>query len=204
MLPMTSRQSLEPDIWLDQHGDVLFKYALVRLRDHSLAEEMVQETLLAALQSHRKFAGQSSERTWLVGILKHKIIDHFRRASRERPLENPEPVSDHVAQLFDQSGYWHHDRGPIDWGADPTRDFEHKEFQKILERCLSELPQRTASAFALREMEEMTSEEICKVLDVTTTNLWVMLHRARAHMRHCLEMKWFGKKDRGDQSADVV
>ncbi|HEY7546808.1 MAG TPA: sigma-70 family RNA polymerase sigma factor, partial [Blastocatellia bacterium] len=170
------------------------KYALLRLRDHSLAEEVVQETLLAALQSHNKFAGQSSERTWLVGILKHKIIDHFRRSSRERVAETSEPMPEHVAQLFDQSGYWHHDIGPIDWGSDPARDFERMEFQKILDRCLSELPHRTASAFALREMEDMSSEEICKVLDVTTTNLWVMLHRARAHMRHCLEIKWFGKK----------
>ncbi|MEW6210708.1 MAG: sigma-70 family RNA polymerase sigma factor [Acidobacteriota bacterium] len=192
---MTGRQALEPDIWLDRHGDALFRYALVRLRDHSLAEEMVQETLLAALQSHDKFAGQSSERTWLVGILKHKIVDHFRRLSRERPAD-PDPISPEVAQLFDESGYWHHDQGPVDWGADPARDFERMEFQKILDRCLSELPQRTATAFALREMEEMTSEEICKVMGVTTTNLWVMLHRARAHMRHCLEMKWFGNQSR--------
>jgi RNA polymerase sigma-70 factor (ECF subfamily) len=192
---MTGRQALQPDVWLEEHGDVLFRYALLRLRDTSVAEEMVQETLLAALQSHHKFAGQSSERTWLTGILKHKIIDHFRRASRERAADPPDPMSEDAARLFDESGYWHHDIGPVDWGANPLRDFEHKEFRKIIERCLGELPQRAASVFTLREMEEMASEEICKVMGITTTNLWVMLHRARAHMRHCLEMKWFGKKD---------
>lgn len=190
---MAGKQAFEPEVWVDRHGDALYKYAMMRLRDPALAEEAVQETLLAALQAFEKFSGQSSERTWLVGILKHKIVDYFRRTSRERPATEDESMPQHVNDLFDENDYWHHDLGPIDWNDNPATVFQQTEFRLILDHCLGELPTRTASVFTLREMEELESEEICKVLGISTTNLWVLLHRARSHLRHCLEMKWFGK-----------
>lgn len=190
---MVRKQPFEPEVWVDRHGDALFKYAMMRLRDPALAEEIVQETLLAALQAFDKFSGQSSERTWLVGILKHKIVDYFRKISRERPVTEDESMPQHVNDLFDENNYWHHDLGPVDWNDNPAMVFQQTEFRNILSHCLGELPTRTASVFTLREMEELDSEEICKVLNISTTNLWVLLHRARAHLRHCLEMKWFGK-----------
>ena len=103
---MAGKPSLMPETWLDRHGDALYKFALMRLRDESAAEEMVQETLLAALQSYEKFAGQSSERTWLIGILKHKIIDHFRRVSRQRQYSPDEDREFEHDEIFQQSGEW--------------------------------------------------------------------------------------------------
>lgn len=192
---MAASRSFRPENWVDQHGDVLFKYAVVRTRDASIAEEIVQETLLAALQSYDKFAGESSERTWLIGILKHKIIDHYRRVSRlsayqpetEANLEHPE--------IFQQSGEWvdhfNFEIGPCEWQMPPDKAVEQAEFWAAFTHCLTGLPPRIASAFSLRELEQLSSEEICKVLEISTTNLWVMLHRARAHLRYCLEKKWF-------------
>lgn len=195
---MSVNQLSDPESWVDQHGDFLYRYALLRLRDPAVAEDVVQETFLAALQARHNFAGQSSEKTWLVGILKHKIIDHFRKISRERPVHDIELRPDDPVELFQTSGewigHWDLERGPTEWAADPGHVLEQMEFWKVLERCLSELPARMASAFTLREMEDLSSEEICKALGISATNLWVMLHRARAHLRHCLEMNWFGQK----------
>lgn len=191
---MSTKPALMPEIWVDRHGDALFRFAMIRLRDAALAEELVQETFLAALQSSDRYTGQSSERTWLVGILKHKIVDHFRRIARERPASEDETADEATEALFDEHRYWRHELGPREWGADPATSFERAEFWGVLEGCLAEIPPRHAAAFTLREVDEMSSEEICKVLDVTTTNLWVMLHRARAHLRLCLERNWASER----------
>lgn len=192
--PKTHRPSGEadPNRWVDEHADALYRFAMLRLRDATAAEEAVQETFLAALQSIDRFAGQASERTWLVGILKHKIVDSFRRLSRDRvPIEMS---NDADLALFDENRYWIHDDGPRDWGADPSSILERAQFGEILQQCLSVLPPRMAAAFTMREMDDVDSNEICKVLDVSTTNLWVILHRARAQLRLCLETNWMNAK----------
>ncbi len=185
---------VNPESWVDAHGDYLFGFALLRVRNRDLAEELVQETFLAALKSYKNFAQQSSERTWLVGILKHKIVDHFRRASRERPVADFE-VSADDDEAFRKSGewadHWTAEAGPKEWSADPSQLVEQKEFWDIFNRCLSQLPPRLAEAFALREIDGLSSEEVCAVLNVTPNNLWVMLHRARALLRRGLEASWF-------------
>lgn len=186
-----------PETWVDQHGDCLFRYALVRLREETIAEEIVQETFLAALKSYAAFDGKSSERTWLIGILKHKIIDYFRRHSRQVTFDSLDGLPAETPDLFQQSGEWvdhfDFDRGPIDWGTNPARVFENNQFQETLQRCLTHLPDRLSAVFTLREMEELSSEDVCKVLSISTTNLWVMLHRARAQLRKCIEYNWFRK-----------
>lgn len=183
----------DPATWLERHGDCLFRYALARVRDALVAEEMVQETLLAALQARRRFAGQSSERTWLVGILKHKIIDQFRRNSREQPTETIDRWTEYLARPFDADGEWRAAEGeaPAVWSADARAALDGREFRQVLAGCLEALPTRIAEAFALRELDEMETAEICKTLAVSPTNLWVMLHRARAQLRRCLERRWF-------------
>ena len=189
-----SPAALDPGHWVDDHADALFRFAMVRLRDTAVAEELVQETFLAALQSLDRYAGQASERTWLVGILKHKIVDHFRRLARDRgPVE---ASSDADLRLFDENSYWIHEDGPRDWGPDPSTDYERSCFGEILQGCLSGLPPRMAAAFTMREIDDLDSNEVCKVLDVTPTNLWVILHRARAQLRLCLESKWLNAKGR--------
>jgi RNA polymerase sigma-70 factor, ECF subfamily len=189
--------SPDPGLWLDQHGNYLFRYATFRLRDKSVAEDIVQETLLAALQAYQNFAGRGSERTWLVGILKHKIIDHYRRASRETPESQLENDFEHD-ELFRDSGewadHWRPEQAPGDWHTNPAELLEQSEFWEVFKECLSPLPPRIANAFTLREVDGLTSEEICEVLSITVNNLWVMLHRARIHLRHCIEVNWFKRE----------
>lgn len=193
-----AEESPDPSAWVDEHGDYLFKYAVFRLRDRALAEDIVQETLLAALQAYGSFMGRGSERTWLVGILKHKVIDHFRRASRETALDMSEGQSLEHEEFFRRTGewrdHWEPEHAPVEWRATPEGLLEQSEFWEVFMRCLTPLPARTADAFTLREVEGLTSEEICEVLGVSTNNLWVMLHRARMQLRHCLEVNWFRRE----------
>ncbi|HEX8179168.1 MAG TPA: sigma-70 family RNA polymerase sigma factor [Pyrinomonadaceae bacterium] len=185
----------DPAHWVDVHGDYLYRYALFRLRDAAQAEDAVQETLLAALQAYANFAGRGSERTWLVGILKHKITDHFRRLSRE--AQAPAQADEEFAheEFFRGPGewtdHWAKEHAPGEWHASPAALVEQNEFWLVLQACLGPLPERTASAFIMREVDGQTSEEICAVLRISVNNLWVMLHRARLHLRHCLELNWF-------------
>jgi RNA polymerase sigma-70 factor (ECF subfamily) len=192
-------KSPDAGAWLDQHGDYLFRYAQFRLRDTSAAEDAVQETFLAALKAYERFQGRGSERTWLVGILKHKITDYFRRITREAPIgEGADDGSEHN-EFFERkdewTGHWNNDYAPSDWHATPAQLVERSDFWRVFSDCLSPLPQRTASAFTLREVDGLTSEEICEMLSITVNNLWVMLHRARLQLRNCLEVKWFKRTE---------
>ena len=187
--------SPDPSRWLDDHGDYLFRYAVFRLRDDNAAEDAVQETFLAALKAHERFERRGSERTWLVGILKHKIIDHFRKAQREAPIGEGFDEGPEHTEFFERTdewpAHWDPDHAPTDWQATPADLVERDDFWRVFADCLSPLPQRTASAFTLREVDGMKSEEICEILSIKVNNLWVMLHRARLHLRNCLEINWF-------------
>jgi len=190
----------EPTDWVEQHGDYLYRYALGRLRDADIAADLVQETFLAALQAREQFAGRSHERTWFVGILKRKIVDHFRKSGREISLEDPDTVGEELDKHFlsagGRSGMWKSRRRPADWMIDPADPAEQEEFREFLQRCLDELHPRLAVVFVLREMEELENEKICNTLDIRPTNLRVMLHRARLQLRRCLELNWIGVKKR--------
>jgi RNA polymerase sigma-70 factor (ECF subfamily) len=180
---------------LEEFRGYLVRYAVLQLRDQAVAEDVVQETLLAAIEGSSRFSGKSSVKTWLTGILKHKIIDHLRRQSRERPLiadgdDAERSETDAVDALFAEDGHWRN--FPADWG-DPGRSLENKKFWEVFEMCAKLMPARTARVFTMREVLELSTEEICKELGITTTNCWVMLHRARLSLRECLELKWFGR-----------
>lgn len=187
------------DDTLTQHRLVLFRYALLHLRDADLAEDVVQETLLAALQADTGFAERSSLRTWLIGILKHKIADQQRRGARETRLFEPDRVgSDEGIEedLFTAEGSWH---SPPNAWSHPEKSLEHEEFWRIYEWCQQNLPERQAEVFMLRELVGLEPEEICKELGLSSTNYWVTLHRARLRLRMCLEMRWFEKQNAGDK-----
>ena len=177
-----------PERWLNEHGDYLFRFALLRLSDQAAAEDAVQETLLAALKARQSFQGASAERTWLTGILKHKVIDCIRSRSRDVPfsslIEETEDLQEAIDSLFDEHGEW---QGPVQNWADPEASHSRSQFFTILEACLARLKKGLAQAFTLRELSGMDSEEICKELGITSTNLWVMLYRARMSLRQCLE-----------------
>jgi len=191
---MTKAVAVDPVDWVDRYGDYLFRYAMLRLRDRSMAEDLVQETFLAALKDRGSFSGNSSEATWLVGILKHKIADHFRKQAREAPLEDGDLRERPDPSPFDESGRWI--SGPTAWGGNPADLYREKKFLDQLTKCLSGLSPNHANAFTLREIEGADTGEICKVLNVTQTNLWVILHRARTQLRRCLETHWFDRKGR--------
>lgn len=188
-----------PETWLSLHGDYLFRFAMVKLRDEHLAEDAVQETLLAALQGHQNFSGNSALRTWLVGILKHKIVDIIRKKVREPTLVNvDEPLdwADDVVTdaMFDNTGHW---VTPCqDWG-DPDKVLEQKRFWQILTECLKRLPPQLALLYSLREISGMETDDICKDLNISSTNSWVMLHRARMGLKQCFELHWLDKGQAG-------
>jgi RNA polymerase sigma-70 factor (ECF subfamily) len=174
---------------LEQQRPYLLRFAALQLRDANAAEDAVQETLLAALAGEAKFAGRSNLRTWLTGILKHKIIDSIRRAAREPTAgieleDNPE-----FDNLFRANGHWK--ARPAAWD-EPHGALEQKQFLGVLEQCLARLPQKTARVFMMREHLGLDTDEICKELGITPTHCWVLLYRARMALRLCLDERWFG------------
>lgn len=175
--------------WLNEHGDYLYRFALARLRDPHQAEDAVQETLLAAIKNN-SFEGESSARTWLTGILKHKIIDLQRKQIREQPLSDLidlDASDTSMDDFFDKSGHWI-DR-PQEWDM-PDSALEQKQFLDILSECMEKLPAKLKAIFMMRDVHEFENEHICKELAITATNAWVMLYRARMGLRKCLEMNW--------------
>jgi RNA polymerase sigma-70 factor (TIGR02943 family) len=167
----------------------LLRFAQAQLRNAAWAEDAVSETLLAALAKPQAFAGQSQLKTWLVGILKHKVVDQIRRHSREVSATTQEDDEDIDALLFDDSGHWR--TAPAEWG-DPEAACGRREFFAVLELCVEKLPGVQGRVFMMREWLELDSAEICKELAITTTNLWVLLHRARLRLQACLQEQWFG------------
>ncbi len=183
----------DPSTWVDRYGDYLFRYSLMRLRNRELAENAVQETFLAALTARRSFSGRSTERTWMVGILKHKVIDHYRKTFREKSISEIQTDEEQtVDSFYDAAG--NPGKFPKDWMPDPQALLHSKEFWDTFRECLSKLPERTAAAFSMRELDDLDTPEICKELGINPTNLWVILHRARLQLRECLERNWFEKK----------
>ena len=180
-----------PQSWIEEYRDFLYKYALSRLRDVDSAEECIQETFLAALQSLKNYQGLASERTWLISILKRKIFDHFRRISRDTRF-NAAPYMDDLG--YETNGGNQKTGGkPSSWIYDPSKTYEQKEFLKIMMQALSELPERTAQVFILREVMELSGPEICESMGISTCNLYVIMFRARKRLRSALRLKWLGE-----------
>jgi RNA polymerase sigma-70 factor, ECF subfamily len=187
---MSDNHAEGPEGWLDRHGDCLYRYALVRLRAPELAADLVQETFLEAFRTRSAFAGRSSERTWLVGILKHKIVDHLRKAGRDRSARFDTAPEASAEAAFDHRSHWR--ISPSAWTGDPRRVLETREFWEIFSNCLSKLPAGLADAFLLRELDGLSAEEVRQTLNITPANLWARLHRARLLLRQCLDSRWFG------------
>ncbi len=173
----------------------LLKIARLQLRNDAWAEDTVSETLLAALEGAAGFAGQSQVKTWVVGILKHKIIDQFRRGAREVSAEARMEAAgaESLDELYGPDG--HRVKAPLDWG-DPEAALSRSQFFEVLQACVEQLPAATGRVFMMREWLELDTGQICKELGITSTNCFVMLHRARLKLRECLEMNWFGKEQR--------
>ena len=167
----------------------LLRFARTQLRNEAWAEDAVSDTLLAALEKPQSFGGQSQLKTWMVGILKHKVVDQLRRHAREATVLSQEDAEDLDEQLFITDGHWR--EAPKEWG-DPEHHFRERQFFEVLEACLQHLPPAQGRVFMMREWLDLETDEICKELSITPTNLWVLLHRGRLRLRECLQQGWFG------------
>jgi RNA polymerase sigma-70 factor (ECF subfamily) len=171
----------------------LLKFALLQLRNQAWAEDAVSETMLAALAKPQAFDNRSQLKTWLVGILKHKVIDALRHHNREvsgleESLDDQADPLEYIA--FRADG--HYVEQPAEWG-NPEENTNRRQFFEVLEACAGQLPPTQGRLFLMREWLELSVEEICKELNLTSTNLYVQLHRARLRLRECLELNWFKK-----------
>ncbi len=172
----------------------LMRFARLQLRNDAWAEDAVSETVLAALAKPQAFEARSQLKTWLVGILKHKIIDALRQRQREVTLDSG--TDDDNADPLEQMAFkadGHFAERPADWG-NPEQDLKSRQFMAIMDACTQKLPPVQGRLFLMREWLEMSSDDICKELGLTSTNLYVQLHRARLRLRECLELNWFAAR----------
>ncbi|RJG03141.1 sigma-70 family RNA polymerase sigma factor [Noviherbaspirillum sedimenti] len=178
---------------LESLRPVLLRFARLQLRNDAMADDVVQEALMAVLEKPDSYAGQSSLRTYVIGIMKHKIVDVLRHAGRNRQFDESDDASaeDLADTLFAADG--HPLQRPRHWG-NPDAALEQQDFFRVMELCLEKLPPKTARIFMMREWLELETEEICKELDISTSNAWVMLYRARLRLRECLDLHWFGDR----------
>jgi RNA polymerase sigma-70 factor (TIGR02943 family) len=186
-----SEKTLEPEKWVERYADMLYRYTLVRVKDSETAEELVQQTFFAALKSQNSFAGKSTEKTWLFGILKHKTMDFFR-ASKKHFSFDPSSEESSNPIHFNASGYMI--PKPENWNLDPEKATENNELAQVLAKCMGGLPEKFHRVFVLKEVDGMNSEEICNEFNIKPTNLWVILHRARNQLKLCLESNWLDTK----------
>lgn len=179
--------------WLARHGDVLYRYALRHTRARDEAEDLVQETLLAAWRGHDGFRRDASERTWLIGILKHKLADRARQKARSREEADADSDEALESRVFRANGTWQEPPGR--WGRNPLDDAQSDAFLAALNHCLEGMPENQRESFVLRELTGMDAAAAGRTLGVTVNNLYVLLHRARLRLRRCLEHTWFARED---------
>lgn len=188
---MKKEKKLEQDAerWVDEHSEYLYRYAYFRLNNKQQAQDLVQDTFVSALRAYANFKGKSSERTWFVSILKRKLIDHYRKAAHKAQHETL-PAEENPSN-FDMNGRWLEERAPADWGNHPEKAIRQNEFMRVLKKCLSFLSARSAAVFTMKEIDDLSTDVICNELEISTSNVWVLLHRARTRLRRCLETEWF-------------
>lgn len=187
---MKNGLQLDPATWVDKYGDALFHFALARVKDREVAEDLVQETFLAAVKAKDRFKGKSTEKTWLFGILKHKVIDHYRKKKAVIYEQNLSNGTEDLEAFFNAKGAWQ--TMPQSWRVNPGKSQEVREFIDHFYQCLAELPKKTSEVFAYREIDGLSTKEICKRLNITASNCWVILYRARMLLRKCLELAGLG------------
>jgi RNA polymerase sigma-70 factor (TIGR02943 family) len=180
---------LEPEQWVNRYGDALYSFVCSRIADTTTAQDIVQEIFMSAWRAREGYKGESSEKNWLFAICKNKIIDHYRKEARD--------VVTHLSTLgienesFSDGHAWDLAMRPVDWGISYNETIEKKEFYKILELCKNKLQELQRAVFALKYMDDMDSDEICKELEISSSNYWTLMHRAKLQLRGCIDKNWF-------------
>ena len=196
-----SINQLAPEQWVERYADYLYSYAYSRIAKEQVAEDLVQDTFFAALRARDTYRQTASEKTWLVSILKHKIIDYYRKKSTQnelnifdRPLKEDDKSSGNFENRdFLNNGHWTDSAAPHAWKKTFETSVDSDEFYSIYKQCMSKLPERWAAAFTMKNMDDMDTDEICKELGVTSSNYWVIMHRAKLQLRSCMQKNWFNQ-----------
>ena len=197
VLSMELQQALNPNTWIDKYADDLYGYALSKCSSIDLAEDFVQDTFLSALNGVKNFKGNSSERTWLFSILKNKIADYYRKASTryevsDNTISGGEDGNRSFLDLFfEDGGHWSKQAKPKQWIVEEGNILDDKDFQRAMQSCVGKLPANWHTAITLKFLEEKESDDICKELNISSSNYWVIIHRAKLMLRACLEKTWF-------------
>jgi RNA polymerase sigma-70 factor (TIGR02943 family) len=183
--------TLNPHQWVATHADYLYAYAITRINDEELAKDLVQETFLAALERKASFEGKSSERTWLTAILKNKIVDVYRKKSSGlKNIEIKAAAEEEQSDFFEADGHWVTEHGPKEFGIEDKDRLVNKEFDSILKKCMEKLPALWMAVFTMKHIDEEPTDTICAELKVTSSNFWVIIHRAKLNLRACLQKNW--------------
>ena len=186
------KHHLNPEKWVVLYGDYLFSYTKNRISNTQDSEELVQDTFLAAFKAKDSFQGKASEKTWLTSILKRKIIDYYRKNSSKKTHSFSE-INFFYDNEDKRSGRWVEDKVPQNWNKSISQLIENKELGETLNLCMEKLPSKLYEVFKMKTLDDIDSKIICKDLNISSSNLWVMLHRARLNLRNCLEVNWYDK-----------
>jgi len=184
----TEKNILNPNNWVKLHADYLFNYTISRINNHDLAKDLVQDTFFAGLKAKDNFKGLASERTWLIAILKRKIIDHYRKINS---VKGKAEVNMNFYAEGEREGEWIEERVPTTWDNEAEKLIENEELSVAINKCIDNLPEKYALVFKMKTLQHFETEEICKELAITASNLWVIIHRARTQLRKCMEDNWF-------------
>jgi len=183
----TPKHTLNPDKWITLHSDYMYNYTITRVNNQDIAKDLVQETFLASLKAMKNFKGKASERTWLISILKRKIIDHYRKINSNKGKAE---VRMSFYEAGENKGKWIEERAPSIWDNTDSA-IENEELKSALDFCIENLPEKYRMVFLLKTVQNYETEEVCNELDISSSNLWVIIHRARVQLRECLEGNWF-------------
>ncbi len=186
--------------WVKLYGDYLYNYCIYRVNHAEEAEDLVQDTFLSAIKAKDSFRGDCSEKTWLLTILKRKIIDFYRKKSIQSIQQsiNSEQIATGYEEYFirdgKHEGHWSSLGKPNNWSVSSSTLLETKEFYKVLQHCFSLMPEKWSSVFKMKIIEEMETELICKELNLNASNYWVIMHRAKLQLRKCMALNWYEAK----------
>ena len=193
-LEVADQKRLEPSSWVTSFGDYLFSYALLKVGKRETAEDLVQDAFISAIKAKDTFKGDSSEKTWLTAILNNKIIDHYRKKdvlkdSTSYLTETEDEFSKHYFEK--SSGHWLETAWPQPWAESADSALNKAEFAGVIQKCIQRMPSKLVPIFTAKFLDEEDSDTICKVHNISSSNYWVMIHRAKLLIRSCLEQNWF-------------
>ncbi|MEO1484833.1 MAG: sigma-70 family RNA polymerase sigma factor [Bacteroidota bacterium] len=183
-----SSHTLHPDTWVDQYADYLFNYAVARVSDPEIAKDLVQETFFAGLNSAKNYKGDAAERTWLIAILKRKVIDYYRKSNSKKGKAE---VRMGYNTDVESEGDWLEEQVADPFSKDGDKSIENEELGLAIEECIAKLPKKQSLVFKMKTVQGMSTEDICNELGINPSNLWVMIHRARTALMGCMNQTWF-------------